>query len=178
MTKSEITLRGFFISRAVSSFRFSICRWLVRGSGLLIIQRDDVRRFLEILETPIADHVSALRQFYRFLQLDGHISHDPTLGIESPRQWRRLPLSDMKSTLVIQDNDTALAVLVRYEQYLAIQEQIKSLKETIQILTDEKERAAVYAGLRDLADGHVRPLSEVKAAGSKTKESKDKNDKK
>jgi integrase/recombinase XerD len=67
------------------------CRWLGRGSGLLLIQREDLRRFLDVLETPSTDHITALRQFYRFLMLDGYISHNPTLGIELPRQWHRLP---------------------------------------------------------------------------------------
>jgi site-specific recombinase XerD len=43
------------------------CRWLGRGSGLLLIQREDLRRFLDTLETPSAHHVTALRQFYRYL---------------------------------------------------------------------------------------------------------------
>jgi hypothetical protein len=91
-----------------------------------------------------------------------------------PRDFRRAShiSSDMQTTLVIQNNDTPLAVLVRYEQYMAIQEQFKSLKETIQILTDEKEKAAVFDGLRDVAEGRVRPFGAVKATASKPKEKK------
>jgi hypothetical protein len=102
--------------------------------------------------------------------IDPNVQH---VGVSKLRGLSASKLSDMRNTLVIQDNDTPLAVLVRYEQYLAIQEQFESLKVTIQILTDEKEKESVAAGLKDLAEGNVRPLSEVRAAG-KAKESKHK----
>jgi integrase/recombinase XerD len=35
--------------------------------------------------------LSALRGFYRYLLLDKMIAHDPTLDIDSPRQWKVLP---------------------------------------------------------------------------------------
>ena len=35
--------------------------------------------------------LSALRHLYRYLLLDKKIDHDPTLDIESPRQWKVLP---------------------------------------------------------------------------------------
>jgi integrase/recombinase XerD len=37
--------------------------------------------------------LSALRQFYRHLLLDKLIDHDPTLDIDSPKQWKVLPKS-------------------------------------------------------------------------------------
>lgn len=37
--------------------------------------------------------LSALRHLYRYLLLDDKIDHDPTLDIESPRQWKVLPKS-------------------------------------------------------------------------------------
>jgi len=35
--------------------------------------------------------LSALRHLYRYLLLDKKINHDPTLNIESPKQWKVLP---------------------------------------------------------------------------------------
>ena len=47
--------------------------------------------------------LSALRHLYRYLLLDKRIEHDPTLNIESPRQWKVLPKSlardEVESTL-------------------------------------------------------------------------------
>jgi hypothetical protein len=94
--------------------------------------------------------------------IDPNVQH---VGVSKLRGLSASKLSDMKRTLVIQDNDSPLAVLVRYEQYMAIQEQIKSLKETIQILTDEGEKAAMDAGLKELSEGRVRTLSDVRASG-------------
>ncbi len=62
-------------------------------------QRGDVSRFLQHLLAHGVDgrstgrKLSALRQFYRFLLLDHGSEHDPTLNIESPRQWKVLPKS-------------------------------------------------------------------------------------
>jgi integrase/recombinase XerD len=39
----------------------------------------------------VARKLSALRQFYRYLLLDKLIAHDPTLDIDSPKQWKVLP---------------------------------------------------------------------------------------
>lgn len=62
-------------------------------------KRQDVRNFLDALKNnsvearSIARKLSALRHFYRFLLLDKHITHDPTLNIDSPKQWKVLPKS-------------------------------------------------------------------------------------
>ena len=41
----------------------------------------------------MARKLSALRHFYKYLLLDRMIAHDPTLEIDSPRQWKILPKS-------------------------------------------------------------------------------------
>ena len=62
-------------------------------------RRDDVRGFLQELFANQVDgrsvgrKLSALRQLYRHLLLDKHIYHDPTLNIDSPKQWKILPKS-------------------------------------------------------------------------------------
>ncbi|MBA3916458.1 MAG: site-specific tyrosine recombinase XerD [Acidobacteriales bacterium] len=62
-------------------------------------QRSDVRQFLQELLSngvdarSVARKLSALRHFYRYLLLDKFIEHDPTLNIDSPRQWKVLPKS-------------------------------------------------------------------------------------
>lgn len=62
-------------------------------------RREDVRSFLQELFANQVDgrsvgrKLSALRHLYRYLLLDKHIDHDPTLNIESPKQWKVLPKS-------------------------------------------------------------------------------------
>jgi integrase/recombinase XerD len=64
---------------------------------LLTAQRSDVRDFLQQLFSHQVDgrsvgrKLSALRHLYRYLLLDKKIDHDPTLDIDSPRQWKVLP---------------------------------------------------------------------------------------
>jgi integrase/recombinase XerD len=61
--------------------------------------RDDVRDFLQSLFSNSQDgrtvgrKLSAMRQFYRYLLLDEKIKKDPTLNIDSPKQWKVLPKS-------------------------------------------------------------------------------------
>jgi integrase/recombinase XerD len=70
-----------------------------RNRVLLTAQRSDLLEFLSHLTAnrvesrSRARKLSALRHFYKFLLLDKQIKHDPTLNIESPRQWKILPKS-------------------------------------------------------------------------------------
>src|SRR5947208_15210477 len=85
---------------------------------LLDCRRDDVRAFLDRLFSDqvdgrsVARKLSALRHFYRFLLLDRLIQHDPTLNIETPKQWKVLPKSlstaEVEQLLVAGRGDSAL----------------------------------------------------------------------
>ena len=76
---------------------------------LLTARRSDVREFLQDMFSHQVDgrsvgrKLSALRHLYRYLLLDKRIEHDPTLNIESPRQWKVLPKAlareEMETTL-------------------------------------------------------------------------------
>ena len=62
-------------------------------------RREDVRAFMQELFSNQVDgrsvgrKLSAIRHLYRYLLLDGKISKDPTLNIDSPKQWKVLPKS-------------------------------------------------------------------------------------
>jgi integrase/recombinase XerD len=70
-----------------------------RRRTLTSARRNDVRDFLQELFANQVDgrsvgrKLSALRHFYRYLLLDRLIAHDPTLNIDSPKQWKVLPKS-------------------------------------------------------------------------------------
>jgi len=76
---------------------------------LLTAQRIDVRDFLQQLFSHQVDgrsvgrKLSALRHLYRYLLLDKKMDRDPTLNIESPKQWKVLPKAlardEMEATL-------------------------------------------------------------------------------
>jgi integrase/recombinase XerD len=70
-----------------------------RRRNLLNARRDDVRAFLDQLFShqvdgrSIARKLSALRHLYKYLLLDRMLEHDPTLNLDSPKQWKVLPKS-------------------------------------------------------------------------------------
>ena len=60
-------------------------------------RRQDVRDFVQELFSNSLDgrsvgrKLSAIRHLYRYLLLDGKVEKDPTLNIDSPKQWKVLP---------------------------------------------------------------------------------------
>jgi len=70
-----------------------------RKRSLNDARRQDVRDFIDDLFNhqvdgrTVARKLSTLRHFYKFLLLDRHITHDPTLNIDTPKQWKVLPKS-------------------------------------------------------------------------------------
>ena len=98
---------------SISAYTTDICQFSEflekRKRLLLAARRTDVRDFLQQLFSNQVDgrsvgrKLSALRHLYRYLLLDKKLEHDPTLDIESPRQWKVLPKAlardEMESTL-------------------------------------------------------------------------------
>ena len=65
---------------------------------MLEARRQDVRDYMDyalnrVAGRSVARQLSTLRQLYKHLLRDGHIERDPTINIDSPRQWRVLPKS-------------------------------------------------------------------------------------
>ena len=87
----------------VSAYRSDLEQYsqflLKRKRGLREARRQDVRDFLNALLSngvdgrSVARKLSALRHFYKYLLLDRYIARDPTLNIDTPRQWKVLPKS-------------------------------------------------------------------------------------
>jgi integrase/recombinase XerD len=77
-----------------------------RKRALDMARRQDVRDFLDSLFSnqldgrSVARKLSSARQFYKYLLLDRRMDSDPTLNIESPKQWKVLPKSLAKDEVV------------------------------------------------------------------------------
>ena len=88
---------------SVSAYRSDLEQYssflLRRKRGLKDARRQDVRDFLNALfgngvdGRSVARKLSAMRHLYKYLLLDRYITADPTLNIDSPRQWKVLPKS-------------------------------------------------------------------------------------
>src|SRR6202048_3572797 len=78
---------------------------------LLTARRNGVREFLQQLFAHQVDggsvgrKLSALRHLYRYLLLDKKIDHDPTLNIDSPRQWKVLPKSLARDEMEVRSEE-------------------------------------------------------------------------
>ena len=92
--------------------------------------------------------------------IDPNVEH---VGVSRLRTLNATNLRKQEKALVIQDNGAPLAVLLTYEQYLIIQRQLQSVVDTLEVLTDETEAAALNAGLRDVQAGRTKPLAEIRA---------------
>src|SRR5947207_3299903 len=97
-------------------------------------QRKDVRDFLQQLFSNAVDgrsvgrKLSALRHLYRHLLVDKKIDYDPTLNIDSPKQWKVLPKAlardEMEHTLAgpprTSDSKLAIAIALRDRAMLEV----------------------------------------------------------
>lgn len=122
----------------VSAYTTDICQFAdfleTRKVTLARAQRSDVRDFIQQLFSNSVDgrsvgrKLSALRHLYRHLLVDGKISHDPTLNIDSPRQWKVLPKAlardEMEKTLAgpqpRSDSKLSLAIAIRDRAMLEV----------------------------------------------------------
>jgi len=96
-------------SLSVSAYTRDISQFasFLKKRPLIKARRQDVRDFLEhLFSSPVdgrsvARKLSALRHFYKYLLLDRHIAHDPTLNLETPRQWKVLPKALTRDEIAI-----------------------------------------------------------------------------
>ena len=88
------------------------------------------------------------------------------VGVSKLRDLNATKLRDSADiTYVLQDNDQPLAVLLSYDKYLMIQQQLQQgMLNTIEMLTNEEELQGVRSGLEDVVAGRTRPFSQIKAS--------------
>jgi integrase/recombinase XerD len=110
-----------------------------REKTVLTAQREDLRDLLQHLlvhgmdSRSIARKLSALRHFYRFLLLDKLIAHDPTLDIDSPKQWKVLPkaLSEEEVTTLVESPGHSDAASTQSRMSQALQLRDRAILEVL-----------------------------------------------
>lgn len=85
-----------------------------------------------------------------------------TVGVSKLRSLNATQLRDIDKTLVIQENDQPLAVLVKYDDFLAMQKQLLALLETQAVLSDKSAVDAIFMGKADVRSGNTRTIEEVR----------------
>ena len=86
---------------SLDAYQRDLIRYLTyltdRGKTATALDRAEVSRYLlalreaELSPRSVARHLSAIRQFHRFLVRAGRTTEDPTAHLEAPRPWQRLP---------------------------------------------------------------------------------------
>jgi integrase/recombinase XerD len=86
---------------SLEAYQRDLTRYLTyladRGKESRALDRTEVPRYLlalreaDLSPRSVARHLSAIRQFHRFLVRQGQAVDDPTAHLEAPRPWRRLP---------------------------------------------------------------------------------------
>ena len=116
-------------------------------------RRDDVREYIQELFSNSLDgrsvgrKLSAIRQLYRHLLLDGKIDKDPTLNIDLPKQWKVLPKALSR--------DEVGAVLA------GTQRQNETVRGQALVLRDHAMLELLYAGgvrVSEVADARLEDL--------------------
>ena len=78
--------------------------------------------------------------------IDPSIKH---VGVSKLRELNATALKETDDTFVIQDNNTPLAVLLTYEKFLNMQQELMSVINTLELLTGTEELAGVLAVLNN-----------------------------
>jgi PHD/YefM family antitoxin component YafN of YafNO toxin-antitoxin module len=99
--------------------------------------------------------------------IDRNVQH---VGISRLRSLNATQLREIDKTLVIQDNDQPLAVLLKYEEFLIMQDQLTSVLDTIAALSDQEELGGILSGIKEMEAGKTRSIAEIRAALKTNKE--------
>ncbi len=92
--------------------------------------------------------------------IDPNVEH---VGVSKLRTLNATSLRNFDKAMVIQDNDTPLAVLLTYDQFLTMQKQLQAVLETIEVITDDEERSSLIDGLQAVTNGKTKSLSDIRA---------------
>jgi integrase/recombinase XerD len=86
---------------SLEAYHRDLARYLTylteHGKQSTALDRTEVSRYLLALREAglnprsVARHLSAIRQYHRFLVREGRSAEDPTAHLEAPRPWQRLP---------------------------------------------------------------------------------------
>lgn len=93
-----------------------------------------------------------------------------SVGVSKLRSLNATQLRGMDKTLVIQENDQPLAVLLKYEEFLAMQKELLALLETQSVLSDQEELQDIVSGMDDVKKGRTKTVHEVRRSLEKHKE--------
>lgn len=89
------------------------------------------------------------------------------VGVSKLRKLNAGNLHTLDKTLVIQDDDKPLAVILKFDQFLEMQKERNAILATLETIFSEEDRTALVAALRAAHSGSTKPDSEVRRTSKK-----------
>ncbi|HZS28660.1 MAG TPA: hypothetical protein VFB76_15645 [Candidatus Angelobacter sp.] len=127
--------------------------WQVKGNILPLTASKLKGEVIQLKEDAMANSAIPV--------IDPSVRH---VGVSKLRELNATKLKETKDeTLVIQDNDTPVAVLLSYEKFMIMQGQLMAIFNTLELVTDDVERNGLVAGLADLRAGRIQPFADIEA---------------
>lgn len=83
------------------------------------------------------------------------------IGVSQLRKLNATELRKTKKTLVVRDNNVPLAVVLKYEQFLVMQNKLEAALKTVDLLTKHTDAQAVIESLKDFAQGKGTDLEDI-----------------
>ena len=91
------------------------------------------------------------------------------VGVSKLRSLNATNLHSLDKTLVVQDDETPIAVILSYDQFMKIQQQRQAAFATLEMVLSTEESSALLQGLRDVAEGKVKSLDNIRQELAKVK---------
>src|SRR5512147_495106 len=125
-----LTVEKGLAQNTVQSYERDLRRYLeeIKAGGPDDIRESDIVSFLTglsrtgIAAPSVSRSLSAIRGFHRFLLTDGLATTDPTVNLETPRGWKRLPktLSRREVDALLQEPDPKTPLGLRDQAMLEL----------------------------------------------------------
>jgi len=91
------------------------------------------------------------------------------VGVSKLRSLNATNLQALDKTLVVQDDETPIAVILSYDQFMKIQQQRQAALSTLEMVLSAEECGPLLQGLRDVAEGKVKSLDTIRQELKKAK---------
>lgn len=92
------------------------------------------------------------------------------VGVSKLRNLNATSLQNLDAkTIVVQENNQPIAVIVGFEQFLEMQREREKVRATLEMLVNDDERSALLAGMQDILSKRTKPFAAVKEAIRKKK---------
>ena len=83
------------------------------------------------------------------------------VGISKLRRLNADKLRETTETFVVQDNDKPIAVLLTYDKFIAMQDELEAVARTVEMLSNNGELEAMKAGMNDMKAGRYQTLDSL-----------------